>query len=134
MIPVDWAPRDPPLLPLGVAGRGDVAARLARRVLASRGAPGWRAVVGDRLLVVLGDALPWVDGVVYLGADPRAPRLLHDSRLMPSVPPDLLARRIHARVPGLVAWLHAPDVLVPLADAEPIHPPALSAWLERAVP
>ncbi|MCB9673511.1 MAG: hypothetical protein H6737_00250 [Alphaproteobacteria bacterium] len=127
MIPVRWGPRAQPLAPVAAAGRGDVARRLGERVLAAPGA--WRVIVGDRLIVVLGADLPWVDGITYLGGAPEAPRLLHDCRLAPSVPGDLLARAVERSVPGFVAWLHDPDLLVPLAEAEPVHPPALAAWL-----
>jgi hypothetical protein len=127
LIPVGWSPREEPLPPEAVAGRGRVAVRLAERVLGRSEA--WRGVVGDDLIVVLGPDLPWVDGVTYLGRDPRAPTLWFDTRVQPDVPPALLARAVARRVPGPVAWLADPTVLVPLGAAEPFHPPALGAWL-----
>jgi hypothetical protein len=51
-------------------------------------------VSGPDVLLVVGDELPWADGVVYLGRDPDAPKLLLPTTLMPEVPVDLFERAL----------------------------------------
>lgn len=86
-------------------------------------------LVGPDLLVAVGPDLPWVDGVVYLGAEAAAPRLWMDCRLEPDIPAGILASAVAARVPGRVAWLLEPARLVPLAGAERFDPAALGRWI-----
>lgn len=129
-VPVAWVPREPPLAPVGVAGRGAVAAALAG---ACRGRAGLVGVAGDGVVVVLGaaDALPWVDGCVYLGRDPDGPGLLLPTTTRPDAPLALYARAVLARCPdgaAPVAVLRDPPLLVPLGGARPLDP----AWLDRA--
>lgn len=124
---VTWSARRLPLEPVGVAARGLAARRLADRVITAPGP--WRGVVGEDLIVVLGDELPWADGVVYLGHSPDHPALLYDTRSEPNVPLAWLVKRLCRE--GPVAWLREPDLLVPLASAAPFHAPALQAWRNR---
>ena len=121
MIPLGWHPRDVPLEPVGALGRGPVAAALGRRVLDA--APAYEGVVGDGLFVLLGPDLPWVDGVTYLGRHPDAPALLLDTRLAPDLPASWLIARFGNPIVLL------PDLVVPLGELAPLHPPALQAWL-----
>jgi hypothetical protein len=101
--------------PSAVVGLGSVAARLAARLAASDDETlgCLRAATAQDVLVVLGPAaaLPWVDGVFYLGRLPAAPPLYLPTSLVPDAPLDLLVRAVRHRVPGdaLVA-------LVPLAN------------------
>lgn len=107
-------------------GRGPVALALADRVLR---APGdWQGVVGDQLLVVIGADLPWVDGVRFVGL--AHPGLWLDTRTEPQVPLPWLAARLVKQ--GPVAWVREPDLLIPLAEAAPLHLPTLQAWRNRA--
>lgn len=125
LIEVTWRVRARPLEAVAVVGRGPVAHALADRVL--RAPESWSGVVGDRLLVVVGEDLPWVDGVTYLG---RAhPALWLDTRREPDVPLDWLVQRLCRS--GPVAWVHEPDALVPLAELAPLHLPTLQAWRSR---
>jgi len=136
-----WSPRAHPLEPAGVAASGAAARALARRLL---GAPPER-LAGLRgcletsrpLLLLLGEAalLPWVDGVVYLGREPRAPTLLVPTTLTADVPPDLLLRAARRRLQGgVAAILPAPSgaggVLIDVSVAGAIDPDALASWLE----
>jgi hypothetical protein len=88
-----WRPRPVPLAPRAALGRGPVGERLA-------GVAGARAGLElvrfpDAVLVLGPEAeLPWVDGVEYLGIDPRAPSLLVPTHRAPTVPIDLLARAL----------------------------------------
>lgn len=128
--------RPEPLAPRGVIASGDVALALARRALA-RGLEGLRGVASPagapRLLVLLGEALPWADGVTYLGCEPEAPRVHLPTThrfVSPSGTP-LGAALIegalaHGPVPG--PWAIAPGVLVGLEAARAIDRDRLEAW------
>jgi hypothetical protein len=129
-----WGPRAEPLAPAAVVGLGPVAARLGRRLLAlgpEQRAP-LEAVAGAELLVVLGprEALPWVDGVRYLGRSPEAPGALLPTSLAPDLPEALLVRALGRRCPAPFAVLVDPDRLVPLVEARRVDPDRLAAWLE----
>lgn len=67
---IEWAPRPEPLVAVAVCAFGPVSGRLAAATVgASARNPSLATAVGDNALLVLGeaDALPWVDGVAYLG-------------------------------------------------------------------
>ncbi|MCY1018910.1 hypothetical protein [Pyxidicoccus sp. MSG2] len=134
-----WGPRAEPLEPLAVAGEGDVALALARRVLSESDArlAGWSGVAGTGVLVLLGPAgsLPWVDGAVYLGRDSSAPSLLMPCALAPDVAASMLERALLARVGSKgtpVAVLPASGHLVSVGAARPVSRITLTAWLEPA--
>jgi hypothetical protein len=65
------------------------------------------AGAGPELLVVAGPAhaLPWVDGLVFLGTDEDAPRLRLPTALAPSLPADLLQQIVGAGKPSPLAVL-----------------------------
>ena len=135
----DWSPRATPLSALAVAAVGPVALALARRVLSAGDAElaRWRGVAGSGVLVLLGDseALPWVEGVVYLGRDPSAPALLLPCTLAPDVAPALLERALVARAHGAtpLAVLPRSAHLVPVGAARPVSRDTLGAWVSRQV-
>lgn len=136
MIDVRWSVRAEPAVPSAVVGRGAAARRLGARLMSA--GTGWRGLVGsgraqDDLLLVFADSrdLPWVDGLTWLAADPAAPALWVDTRFAPDLPWALVARAVRRVVPGAVAWLRDPDLLVPLGAADRIDPAALGAWLTR---
>lgn len=143
-IRVAWTPRDAPLVARAVAAVGAAARSLADRLaalddaaLGALAAVAGRGPAGDpgrEVVVVLGEpaALPWVDGVVYLGRDDDAPDLLLPTALAPSVPPGVLALAVRAAVsrPGPVAVLAAPPRLVPCGVARAIDRGRLAAWRE----
>jgi hypothetical protein len=126
--PVRWAPREPPLAPSAALGLGPVAARLAARLL--RGPGGLDAVMAEGLLLVLGpaDRLPWVDGVLYLGADSDAPLLLMPTTERPEVHVALVDEAVRARVGRRgqrVALVPAARRIILLDGARPPSPGAL---------
>jgi len=136
-IRLDWAPRTTPLIARGVAAAGAVARVLAHKLAALDDAAlgALVAVANAEVIVVLGEAsaLPWVDGVSYLGRDDAAPDLLLPTAALPSVPPAVLQAAIRAmgvQVP--VAVLAAPARLVPCGLARTIDRGRLVAWLEAA--
>jgi MoxR-vWA-beta-propeller ternary system domain bpX5 len=91
-LPVVWVPR---AAPLEVAAAVVVGPRSSAWIERVRGGP-WAGVVGDGWSAALGAEfdrsagshpaeLPWVDGIVYLGRDPEAPRLLLPTHSTPTV-------------------------------------------------
>jgi len=129
MIDVRWSLRADPAVPSAVVGRGAAARRLGVRLMSA--GTGWRGLVTDDLLLVFADGrdLPWVDGVTWLAAHPSVPTLWVDTRFAPDLPWALVARAAARVVPGAVAWLRDPDLLVPLGPADRIDPAALGAWI-----
>lgn len=96
--------REPPLAPVAAWARGAAGQALLRALLA-RGdealAP-LRGVHAGEVVIVTGpaDALPWVDGVAYLGRDEEAPSLLLPTTLRPVVATELVERALRSRAPG----------------------------------
>lgn len=132
-------PRPSPLAPLAAVAEGEAAVRLARRLfgaapealarLSGVAAPGLLAVCGAEA------DLPWVDGIRYLGRDPRAPSLLLPTAAALDCPLELVERALLRRAPAggaPLAVLLAPLRLVPLGEARPLARARLAAWLEAA--
>jgi hypothetical protein len=134
MIQVAWIPRDVPLLARAVVASGPAAKALGRRLMTldDDSLRALAAVAGDELLVVLGEALPWVDGVVYLGRDESAPDLLLPTALVPTVPPALLEVAIRRVVPRAAPVAVLPARLVACDTARAIDRALLERWLEAA--
>jgi hypothetical protein len=117
---VTWVVREPPLAPVAVAATGAAASRLVAALLRRVSLGGLAGVAGEGVVVVIGEELPWAEGVVYLGRDPDAPGVLLPTRLRPGVPVDLFARAARAKVPEAawpVAVLASPALLVPVGGA-----------------
>jgi hypothetical protein len=136
LLPVSWLPREIPLTPRAVAAGGASAYALARRLLGRSDEALLRlsGVAGEGLIVVLGPAeeLPWVDGVSYLGQEPKAPGLLLPTNLAPDAPLPLVAGALLARGRGLVppvAVLLSPPQLVGAGRARPLRRERVEAWL-----
>ncbi len=153
---VELVPREPPLAPRAAVATGEVARALARRLLEEddEALAALRGLAGPSLLAVLGEAeqLPWVDGVLYLGSDPEAPRLLLPTALRPSVAAGLyqsaVERHLQARAASaasgssarpLAAAIAAPLAVLPeprwvfsMAEAASIQRARLAAWLGAA--
>lgn len=137
-VPLRWVPREQPLAVRGVAARGDVALRLAARLLALPDAAlgAWRGVVAGDDLVLVGDDPPWVDGAVWLGRDADAPAWLLPTALRTDLPAALVLRALrgHGADPSLphAAWPTADALrVVPVASARPLSRARLAAWAER---
>jgi hypothetical protein len=135
-IPLGWTPRDRPLDVRAVVASGAAARALGRRVaeLDDEAMRSLTTVAGDDVFVVLGDAsaLPWIDGVTYLGRDETAPDLLLPTAMAPTIPAAVLEAAVRRRVPQLapVAVLPAPARLIPCGAARAIDRGRLAAWLE----
>lgn len=128
LVPIAWRPRPAPLEPVGMAARGEAARALVRRLLARSDQDLARltGVAGQDLILLLGNAgdtalLPWVDGAIYLGRDPRAPSLLLPTNREPAVPLPLVERALVLRAGRL-------KVEPPLAVL--LDPPLLASALE----
>jgi len=142
-IALAWTARATPLTPRAVVATGAAARALGRRLAALTDAAlaPLAAVAGADALVVVGDpaALPWVDGVVYLGRDGAAPELLLPTTLAPTVAAPVVARAVAAwlgRRGAQVAWpvalVPAPLAIIPCGAARAIERARLAAWLEAA--
>jgi hypothetical protein len=127
-IPVLLQPREPPLAPRAVVAIGhDVVAALALRLLQHPRPQELAAVRGDALLIVLGAELPWVDGVLYLGAEAACPTLLMPTTRATNAPADLVLSafvRRGARAP--LALLDDPPRVVSLVDASALRDDVLA--------
>ena len=129
----DWIPREPPLPPVALYAEGEAAVRLARRLLADLPA-GLSGVSAPDTLLLTGpaDALPWVEGVRYLGRPPDAPALRLPTTRRPTIPEDLLQRALlkqHRATEIPLAVLE--QRVLPLGSALPLQAPLLAAWLDR---
>lgn len=136
---VRWLARERPLPIEGAIATADVAARLARRLLAldDESLARLRGVASPDLIAILGapDDLPWVDGIVYLGRDEAAPQLYLPTARATTLPPALVARAIARRDPNLpppFALLDTPRLIVSLAPASAIDRRRLEAWQPAA--
>ena len=139
-IRIRWTQRATALTPVGVAAVGDRARALARRLLRGDDAApieGLRAAGTDDALVLLGEGslLPWVNGAIYLGKDPKARSLLIPTNMIPSVPIDAVERALSGRF----ADVQPPIVVLPAhgrvfsaATALPLDMAHLMRWLEIA--
>jgi hypothetical protein len=137
---IAFSPRKDVLDPVAAAGVGSVARALAARLLemADDRLKLLRGVAGPDMLIVLGEgeALPWVDGITYLGRDPSAPSLLVPTARRPEVAMDVFERAIARRASPLASpWAVLPDPprVVSVADARRVERARLEAWIaERA--
>jgi hypothetical protein len=86
---IGWETAEPPLSPVAVAGHGTVGTQLAERAKAS---PHWESIRFSDWCVVIGDELPWIDGVIYLGLLPGTTDVLIPVHHRPQLHPDLVAR------------------------------------------
>jgi hypothetical protein len=134
---IRWNPRPAPLGPTCVAAGGPTAIRLAQRLLqlSHEELAGLRGVAGENFIAVTGepDALPWADGVAYLGKSEAAPRILLPTHSMPTVPVSILERAIIRQFPDLappIGVLPEPSLVFSIAEARPIARDVLETWLE----
>ncbi len=118
-----WLPRAEPLPAVAACALGPAAHALGQRLLhlPDEHRRRLRGVAGRGVLALLGDAedLPWVDGVLYYGRDPRAPLLLVPTTRAPTVDAALLERAVLARHRDLTPplLLVAEGNLVPMGEA-----------------
>lgn len=131
-------PREEPLPPKAVVGQGPVAVRLAERVarLPAEEQRALQVIAVADLFVVLGDTarLPWVDGVRYLGVDPRAPGMWLWTTQTTSVAVELVERALRrsGRIPQGPFALLSFERLLPLGRATAVSPSSLA--LVRGTP
>lgn len=134
--PIAWIPRDVPLVPVAVVGRGPVARLLLDRL---RALPDERLArleggSAESLAIVMGaaDDLPWVDGVTYLGRDPAAADLVVPTTKAATAPAPLVEAALRRQAEsaggpfaGPFAVLLDPLTIVPLASLRRIDRAAL---------
>lgn len=133
---VGFIPRALCLEPAAVAARGPAARLLAQRSLRldDRTLSRLSGVHGHDLLLLIGEGrdLPWIDGVCYLGRDPRAPSLLVPCEREPTVPLELLEAALLRKAgpsPRPLAVM-APDLVCPVGHARPLSRARLSSLVE----
>jgi hypothetical protein len=130
-----FVPCERPLPPVAMAlSRGRVPALLARWHRDPSGLERLQGLGARSSLLIFGEAeaLPWVDGAVYLGRHPEAPRLLVPTALVPDVPYRLLERALFARRPDAgepSAVLLDPLRLVDAASPGAFDVASLERWL-----
>ena len=139
LISVRWNEREYPLKPVAVVAQGGAAAAMARRLLAcdEETLANLQGVCGPGLLGILGreEALPWVDGALYLGREPGAPHLLIPTWLQPSAPLEALAERLlaHVQLPPPFAVLPEEKTVFSFNPARAIDRATLQQWLETQI-
>ncbi|NUO49050.1 MAG: hypothetical protein HOV80_09365 [Polyangiaceae bacterium] len=133
---LSWRARRDPLEPRAVCAVGRAARALAAAALArsDEALGALCGVASEDAIVLLGDseALPWADGVGYLGVDPEAPSLLVPTALAPSIPLALLERaalRIAETAP--IAVLLSANQFLAVGSARPVARAALEAARKR---
>lgn len=136
---VHFVARPAPRPLTAVVAEGAAAEALVRRLLALPDAArvALRGVAGGDVVLVEGPAesLPWVDGARYLGRCDDAPGLHLPCAQDPTVPAALLGRTLAARMAPdagpFALWPRDDGGLAAcsLADARPLHPALLAAWL-----
>jgi hypothetical protein len=134
--PITFLTRIAPLVPECVVAVGPSSRLLAARVL-EREDESLSALEGlatEDAILLFGEAnvLPWIDGVSYLGRDPRAPLLYLPTTLEPDMPIELFERAI-VKQEGAVSFavLVSPPLLIPTHERASVDRAALRAWLER---
>jgi hypothetical protein len=132
-----FRPRPSPLTPLALYAEHASARSVIVQLTAATDArlSALRAVATPECLVLLGPEreLPWADGVVYLGHDPRAPLLLLPTYCEPDVPLDLFEQRIVAGLqPAPIAVLPHAKRLIAVGHARVLERAALQQWLDAA--
>jgi len=143
MISISSRVREPALVPCAALALNDAVPPLLARLLELDEArlSRLRAVHGNGFLLVQGTSsdLPWSDGLLYLGKDEAAPRLLLPTALAPNVPSPLFERALarHCQkgphpLPAPWAVSFEPPRLISVAEARPVSLDRARAWL--AVP
>jgi hypothetical protein len=132
--PIRFRERRSPLEAIAVYAEGAVAHALIEQLAAASGERigALRGVARADCAVLLGPALelPWVDGVLYLGRDERAPQLLLPTYCEPELPCELLERRVLAAAqPPPIAVVPCAQRLVAVGQARALDRAALRAWL-----
>lgn len=129
MIAVGARARELPLEPCAALALGGAVPPLVTRLLEldEERLSRMRAVRGRLFLLIQGGAndLPWSEGLLYLGKDEAAPRVLLPTTTAPSVPSALferaLARRCaDAALAGPWAVCLEPRLVISVASAQPL--------------
>ena len=128
--------REVPLAATAVYAEGDAALALGRRLLQRLPVDDPPRVLGSvgaaRWLLLVGAALPWVDGAIWLGRDPGAPGLLLPTRSGPDMHPRLIEQALADRFVDLeppLAVLPDQRLVLPAGRALPADADLLARWL-----
>lgn len=135
-----WITRTTPLAPQALAVWGESATLLAHRLLegSDETLARLRGVSWSYGFVLEGEAqaLPWVDGVLYLGRDTLAPRLLLPTNQQPDVPLDLFQsafeRALAREMASPIAVIPALHMAISLGEARSLQRAKLEDWLHTS--
>lgn len=113
----------PDVVVVGAVAHGEAVERWARRLMAEPAdvLRTLRVARFETALVVLGDPLPWVDGLTYLRACEGDASILLPTTARLSVPEALFARALrtdHPALPSLLAVVPHTRELLPLGTTE----------------
>lgn len=116
---------------VGAVARGANVQRWLQRLAAEPDASlrPLQAAMSTEVLVVLGESLPWIDGLTYLRACDGDTTLLLPCTMSMSVPEALFARSLRAKYAGRIAVLPDTREVMSLAHATPLSHEALEEVL-----
>ena len=102
-----WIPREPPLVPAALWAAGETLHLLENRLhgLSDRRLQRLSCVRTREGMLLLGDDLPWLEGVVWLGRDPEAANVWMPVHLATDIPAGVLELACLARCGGPVALI-----------------------------
>ena len=127
-----WEFREDPLEAIALFAAGPVVRKLVDRLLkySDETLAALKGVAGQDVMLILGQELPWVDGVCYLGRDPMAPTLLLPTHSAPKPSAELLEQALDTRDASVpVAVIPKGQLLVPAGDALPLDREDLQTYL-----
>jgi hypothetical protein len=111
----------------------EVAVTLVRKLLSAEGEAltKLQGVAAERLVFVSGESecLPWVDGVVYLGRDPRMPSILVPTTFEPDIPLDLFESLVDREFGQFSPFAVLPGKVIPYGLSKALSHEALESWL-----
>lgn len=129
-----WQPRNRPLQPLIVAGRGTIACGLLNKCLrfSDEQLQHYQGVATDDVVLIKSnEALPWIQGATFLGRDDLAPHLYVPTNLQTDISIALLDKAIYRKLGAApVAVLPRYSALLPLTELLTLDRRVIAAWLE----
>lgn len=132
-IEVRWQSRDEPRIAVGAVATRGAAERLVRKILDFDDAllARWRGVSRPETIILLGEeeSLPWIDGIVYISRDPRAPKLLLPTNRDPDIPLDLLERALIRHCPFSPPLVALDQRVISVSEAREVSRATLLSWL-----
>ena len=125
-----WQARPQALPVAGVVGLGAAGKALGERLL-EEPKLAFRALAWDQGLVLLGDELPWVSGLIWLGREPDAPGLYLPTQVASTVDPSWVLQCLASQAqPPPIVVLPEPGLFFSLSHARSLDRSALQCWMK----